>query len=90
MNNLAWQMNKKANDIRMSHFNNEIYQNILTQINNKAEQGDLSTYIYFHNCNHRYLEPYVKNLKKDGFYASAVYSGIEEDPLRMALHINWG
>lgn len=73
-------------------FHQIIYDNILMLIEQKALQGENSIIIYFHNCNSKYLRPYITQLEKDNFEAHCNYVLIDKinmDPYRMALHIHW-
>ena len=70
-------------------FNQEVYNNILMLIKQKALEGERSIIIYFHSCNYNYLKPYLDKLEEDGFSPSAFWNSTYEDPFGMGIMISW-
>lgn len=72
-----------------SKLNLDLYSLILKQIYSAANQGEYCIYLIFNNCNYKYLQPYERKLRMDGFKAIASFSPSQNDSFRMALHIWW-
>ena len=84
--NLAEEMRKRSEEVKMENFDPDVYINIIKQIKAVSNRGEDYIIIYFNNCDSNYLYPYVKHLERDGFHAISYHAS---DPKRMALFINW-
>lgn len=89
MMNKAREMAQIAEESIILRFNPNLYNLILDRIKESAMNGDYNTYLYFNNCDYKYLEPYAKHLRQDGFRAHASYSPTPKNQFRMSLYIEW-
>ena len=90
MMNKAREMAQIAEESIKLRFNQNLYNLILDRIKESAMKGDYNIYLYFNDCDYKYLEPYEKHLRQDGFRARALYSPLtSENQSRMKLYIEW-
>ena len=87
--NKAQEIKNISNEKIDSRLNLDLYNLILKQIYSKANQGEYCTYLIFNNCNYKYLQPYERKLRMDGFKVATSYASTKDSLYRMALHIWW-